>query len=126
MKKSLFMLLVVVLMAASTCWAEKPAANPAEYTVAIHVQSSRLTPACSDVTNGNSYCRWMQHLTALINGKKCELDSIIVPPDLLRVGDYKAKMLKEETKHPYEYLRTYELLFSDGTVRDYYVSNESE
>jgi hypothetical protein len=126
MKSFQFVLLVALLMTVATGWSEKPAPNPAEYTVAIHVQSSRLTPACSDVTNGNSFCRWTQHLTVLINEKKCELDSTIVTPDLLRVGDYKAKMLKEETKHPYEYLRTYEFLFSDGTIRDYYVMGESE
>jgi hypothetical protein len=107
-------------------WAEKPAPNPAEYTVAIHVQSSRLAEDCSEVTQGNSVCGWVQQLKVLIDGKKYELNGTSRSADLLRVGDYKAKILREETKHPYEYLRTYEFLFPDGTVRDYYVSNESE
>ncbi|MGA3047326.1 MAG: hypothetical protein ABSD67_11920 [Terracidiphilus sp.] len=126
MKRFVFALGVALLIAAVPSWTEKLAPNPAEYTVAIHVQSSRLAVDCSDVTGGNSVCGWVQQLKVLIDGKKFELNGTSRSADLLRVGDYKAKTLKEETKHPYEYLRTYEFLFPDGTVRDYYVSNESE
>jgi hypothetical protein len=115
-----------LLLAPALAWAEKPAPNPADYTIAVHVQFSRLTLNCGDVTNGSSICRWMQHLTVLIDGKKYELDGAIKSVDLLRVGDYKAKVLKEETKRAYEYSRTYEFLFPDGSTRDYYVAGESE
>jgi hypothetical protein len=123
MKKVLFALMLVT---PALVLAEKPPPNPADYTVAIHVQSSRLVVNCSDSTNGNSVCGWAQHLTVLINGKKYSLASGFTTEDLLRVGDYKARILKEETKHTYEYLRTYESLFADGTTRNYYVAEETE
>jgi len=123
MKKILFALM---LLTPALAGAEKPAPNPADYTVAIHVQSSRLVVDCSDVTQGNSVCGWAQHLTVLINGKKYELDSGMTAENLLRVGDYRAKILKDETKHTYEYVRTYEFLFADGSTRSYYVAEESE
>jgi hypothetical protein len=45
---------------------------------------------------------------------------------LLRTGNYKARMLKDDTKRGYEYNRTYELLFSDGGTRKYRVTGEQE
>ena len=120
--------IALLLLTSAFAWAEKPAPNPADYTVAIHVQSSRVVVDCSDVTSGNSVCGWGQQLTVLINGKKYGLDSAAMmrTADLLRVGDYKAKILNDETKHTYEYLRTYEILFVDGTTRSYYVAEETE
>lgn len=118
--------LAVFLMVSAMSWAEKPAPNPADYSILVHVLSSHIDTACSDVTNGNSFCDWNQRLTVLINGKKYELDSVIKKPDLLRVGDYKSKILKEENIHTYEYFRTYEFLLPDGSTRDYYVASESE
>jgi hypothetical protein len=46
--------------------------------------------------------------------------------DLLRIGDYKAKILKDETSRPYEYERTYEFHFADGKTRRYVVVGEFE
>jgi hypothetical protein len=123
MKKVLFALL---FLTPALAWAEKPAPKPADYTISVHVQASRLTTDCGDVTGGSSICWWLQRLTVLIDGKKYELDSNIKTADLLRVGDYKAKLLKEETKRPYEYMRNYEFLFSDGTTRVYSLAGETE
>lgn len=47
-------------------------------------------------------------------------------PKLLRVGDYKARIAKDDTASAYEYLRDYELLFADGKTRLYNVVSESE
>ncbi|MGA9672621.1 MAG: hypothetical protein WBQ94_25620 [Terracidiphilus sp.] len=121
MKNFAFALLVASLMAAAPGWAEKPAPNAAEYTVAIQVQSSRLTTIC-----GSGLCNQFQSLSVTIEGKRYELTSKRMVMDVLRVGDFKAKMIKEETTKPYQYQRTYEFLFSDGTVRDYSVTGESE
>ena len=46
--------------------------------------------------------------------------------DLLRVGDYKARIFKDEKDRPYEYQRTYEFLISDGGIRRYVVVGETE
>jgi hypothetical protein len=51
---------------------------------------------------------------------------------LLRIGDYKAKLLPEEQRDgdiplgSYEYRRRYEFLFPDGRTRKYTVVGESE
>lgn len=118
-------LIAFFLIVPSLGWAEKAKPNPADYTIAVHVQSSHLVEFCGDSTNGNSVCSWQQKLTVLIDGKKYELQS---GPKvaLLRVGDYKAKIAKDETQRSYEYLRTYEFLFPDGQTREYSVIGETE
>jgi len=110
-------LLVSLLLVPALVWATQSAPNPADYTTTVHVQSSRMS------WYG---CRTqVQHLTVSIDGKKYELEgpgAIAV----LRVGDYKAKVAKEEAKRVYEYFRTYEFLFADGTTRKYDVVGEGE
>jgi len=118
-------LVALVFLASTWAWAEK-APNPADYTIAIHVQTSRVVQICGDVTLGSNVCSWDQHLSVLINGKKFELVGNSRGLVLLRAGDYKAKILKDETKKPYEYMRIYQFLFSDGTTRDYHVAEESD
>ena len=59
--------------------------------------------------------------------KKYELkEGGTVRADLLRVGDYKAKIVENETSNPYEYHRAYEFLFTVGQTLQYIVSGESE
>ena len=121
MKKAL---LVILLLAPLFAWAEKP--NPTDYTTDIHVQSSRLVMYYGDVTQGSSVNSWTQDLSAVIGGKKYELLGSIKGTYLLRVGSYKAKILKEETKGTYEYDLTYQFLFPDGTTRNYLVVGEQQ
>jgi hypothetical protein len=122
-KKALFAILLFVPVMAL---AEKQPANPADYTIAVHVQSSRLVDFCSDVTNGVSVCYWEQVLSVVIDGNKYELQSARTAMNVLRLGDYKAKIAKDENKHAYEYGRTYEFLFPDGQTRQYFVVGESQ
>jgi hypothetical protein len=110
---------LAILLAASAVWAsdkEKP--NPADYSIQIHVQASRLVDICAPG------CAWVPHLMVIIDGKKYELSDTITRNDLLRVGDYKARILKDE--RTYEYLRTYELLLPDGWPRKFVVVGEFE
>jgi len=116
MRKILFAILILV---PALAWAAKPAPNPADYTITVHVQSSRL-----NVVQGWSNPS-LHHLTVLIDGKKFELEGG-GGLGVLRVGDYKAKIASDETKRPYEYLRVYEFLFADGTTRQYRVVGEGE
>jgi len=111
---------ILFLTSAFAC-AEKPKPNPNDYTIAIHVQSSRQISQCT----GNGLCEPEQQLDVTMNGKKYELQSAIAV-DLLRVGDYKAKIAKDQTRHAYEYTRVYEFLFPDGSTRLYSVIGESE
>jgi hypothetical protein len=67
-----------------------------------------------------------QKLNVTIDGKKYEMEEQRPRIDLLRIGDYKAKILKDETSRPYEYERTYEFHFADGKTRRYVVVGEFE
>jgi hypothetical protein len=118
-------LISILLIAPSVGWTEKPKPNPADYTITVHVQSSQLVEFSGDVTQGSSVSGWQQKLSVIIDGKKYELQSGF-KIELLRVGDYKAKITEDETLHSYEYLRTYEFLFPDGQTRQYFVVGESE
>jgi hypothetical protein len=119
MKKAL---LTILLLAPVLAWGgnSKPAPNPADYTIAVHVQYSSLDKfvTSSDVT--------FQRLTVLINGKKYELEDTHWRRDLLRVGEYKGRILKDETDRSYEYQRIYEFLMPDGETRQYGVVGEYE
>ncbi|MGD0478791.1 MAG: hypothetical protein ABSA42_01395 [Terracidiphilus sp.] len=123
MKKAL---LAIFLVLPAMALAEKQPANGADYTVAVHVQSSRLVEFCSDVSNGSSLCNWEQVLSVVIDGNKYELESAKAAANLLRLGDYKAKITKDESAHAYEYNRTYEFLFPDGQTRQYIVVGETQ
>src|SRR5208283_315521 len=115
-------LLTILLLVPALVWAEKPAPNPADYTITVHVRSSRWTWSCFNSGGQPPALCGVQPLTVLVDGIKYELEGHAA--DLLRVGDYKAKIDKDETKRPYEYQRVYEFLFPDGTTRKYTVVGE--
>jgi hypothetical protein len=118
--------LAILLLAPALAWAKsKPAPNPADYTITVHVQSSQSVGPQVQLT-AHSW-GWVQQLTVTIDGKKYELrEGNTARADLLRVGDYKAKIATDEAAHPYEYHRVYEFLFADGQTRQYVVVGESE
>ena len=125
MKKALF---AILFMLPALAWA-KP--KPADYTLTVHVQSSRLVQECSDWGLGRTACGRSLYLNVVIDGKKYELygggDDY-----LLRLGDYKAKLLPDDSStsdNPppaYEYRPSYEFLFPDGKTRKFSVVSESE
>jgi len=127
MKKVLVALLLFV---PALTWAEKPTPNLADYAVGVHVQSSRLITQCGMVTGGSNLCYQGQQLEVLIDGKRLELQGGFgigkSAPKLLRVGDYKAKVVNEDTSLTYEYSRTYEFIFPDGKTAQYLVVYETE
>jgi hypothetical protein len=69
-----------------------------------------------------------QHLDVTIDGKKYEMVGNKAKKNVyvLRLGDYKAKVLKEDTSRTYEYNRSYQFLFVDGTTGDFQVTGEEE
>ena len=118
-------LIALLVLTPSLAVAQKAEAGSTDYTIAVHVQSSRLVNECGSDTKGSS-CDWSQRLTVMIDGKKYELEEQRSRVDLLRVGDYKAKIVKDETTRAYEYWRIYELQFADGKTRKYTVVGETE
>lgn len=115
MKKVL--IAILLLSSAFACAEKKPSANPADYTIAVHVQSSQLVDSHGGTQS--------QLLDVIVGGKKYELEAwpfyVVLP-----VGDYKARISKENISPNHEYSRVYELLFADGTTRRYTVVGESE
>ena|ERR1700678_3415798 len=115
MNKRNNIVLALILVLPSFLCAENP--NPSDYPVAVHVQSSRLVVSHDGVT---------QDLTATIDGKHVELEGALTQQYVLRTGDYKAKVVKDEHSRSYEYQKTYEILFSDGKTRKFLVVGEDE
>lgn len=103
--------LVVLLLISALAWASP---NPAEYTVNVHVSSSRI-----DVERG------YQLLNVVIDGKKYELASELRIGWLLALGDYKAKLVKDEHSE-YDSVRVYEFLFSDKKTRKFEIVGQAE
>jgi len=110
-------LIAILLMTPALAFADKkPAPNPADYTITVHVYSSQVI----DRTGTPK-----QILDVVIDGKKYELEALPYI-DVLPVGDYKAKIFNEKISSNQQYSRVYELLFTDGTTRRYDVVGESE
>jgi hypothetical protein len=118
----------LILLSSVSMFAQEAKPKLDEYTIDVHVRSSRLAGACGGVMLGTSSCSANQQLNVEINGKTYDLTSqdLGAHVALLRTGNYKARMLKDDTKRGYEYNRTYELLFSDGGTRKYRVTGEQE
>ena len=109
MKKTLA---VILLLFSTLAWAGS-ASNPSDYTLNVHVSSSR-------VTDRNSL-----RLTVTVDGKKLELSSV-VGPILLVLGDYKAKLTRDDHKNTYDSYQVHEFRFPDGKTRKYYLVGVTE
>jgi hypothetical protein len=105
---------ILLLAPALACAEKKPAQNPADYAVTVHVQSSEAL-----IGSG------MQQLNVIIGGKHYELEAAAYAK-VLPVGDYMARISQDKIDQDKQYVRIYELLFADGTTRKYQVVGESE
>jgi len=107
--------LAVVLLFSALAWAGSEP-NPAEYTINVHVSSSRI----------NS--RGLIRLKAILAGKKYELEGLDAENSLLVPGDYKAKTLPLKVKdvHTYDVYGNYEIIFPDQKTRRYALVGISE
>jgi hypothetical protein len=105
-------LFVLLLLAAFA-----PAAPaPDVYSIEVHVISSHFPPL--RVAG--------QNLNVIINGKKYELNGSADDGSLLALGDYKAKLVKDDHKTTYESVQVYEFLFADKKTRKFEVVGQSE
>ena len=111
MKKLAFL---VLLFSAFACAADP---NPAEYTINVHVSSSRMVMNASPA--------FSQELDVIIDGKRYELMAFN-PNALLALGDYKAKLVKDEHPSAYDSLQIYEFLFPDKKIRKFTVVGVTE
>ncbi len=75
----------------------------------------------------HSSCGSVQQISVLIDGAKYEMESVTaLPKGIIALGDYKAKLVKDQQKPTREFNRTYSLMFPDGSTRDFVVTGELE
>lgn len=111
--------LTILLLLSTSTWAASP--NPADYTINVHVNTSRMKIEY----DGNIATVW-QELNVLIGGKKYELRSDRSLRALLELGDYKARLVKDEHNSSYDSYQAYEFLFPDNKTRQFDVVGQSE
>ena len=109
MKK--FAFAICLLFAITICAHAKTPPNPADYTITVHVTGSHIAFHGMDV----------EFLDVTIDGQRYELRCAQMATDLLRPGDYKARISKDEHDRPYEFLRIYELLLTNNKTRQFQV-----
>jgi hypothetical protein len=105
---ALFVLLLVATLA--------PAAPaPDDYSINVHVTSSYIL-------GGGG-----QGLDVVIHAKKYQLGGDPTRgPAILALGDYRAKLVKDEHPTAYESHQEYEFLFSDNKTKKFGVIGQSE
>jgi hypothetical protein len=122
MKSFLLMILLWLLPAAAFAGDKQPA-NPADYTITVHVEASY---ARSSSSNGLYFP--YQRLKAVINGKNVELTggTGATLSGVLALGDYKAKVVPTphapKVARGYVVYLTYEFLFPDGKTEQYAIT----
>ncbi|MFZ0686403.1 MAG: hypothetical protein WAM89_12740 [Terriglobales bacterium] len=104
--------LAILLLTSLVAWAGGEP-NPADYTVNVHVS------AASKDVKGSLI------LDVIIDGKKYQLSGG-VGGMLLALGDYKAKLVKNEHKTAYSSYQVYEFLFPDKKTKQFVVIGQSE
>jgi len=106
------LLTVVLILLSAAAWAGTEP-NPADYSINVHVSSSRM------VLEGEANA-FSQKLSVTINEKKYELRCPGVNA-LLALGDYKAKLVRNDHRTAYDSYQVYEFLFPDNKTRKFEV-----
>jgi hypothetical protein len=112
--------IAVLLLFSALAWAASEL-KPADFTINVHVSSSAL-----DIGYVGSTMISVQKLHVLIEGKKYELRSIGPGNAVLALGDYKAKLVRDEHKTTYDSIQVYEFLFTDNKTRTFEVIGVTE
>jgi hypothetical protein len=95
------------------------APSASDYDISVHVSATRMT------RYGNS--AYYQSLSVIIDGKRYELESLGAPNALLTLGDYKARLVKDQHwAGTYDSWRVYEFSFPDNKKRQFVVVGQSE
>jgi hypothetical protein len=110
--------LTVLLLFSTFAWAGANP-DPSEYNVNVHVAASQM------VIEGTAIAH-SQKLNVVIDGKKYELKSDSRPNALLALGDYKAKIVRDDHRMAYDSYKVYEFLLSDLKTRKFIVVGQTE
>lgn len=112
-------ILILTLLLPASLWSGSPAD---EYPISVHVVSSSFVT----VPSFGGGAGVQQKLNVVIGGKKYELTEGPSKGGLLALGDYKAKLIKDEHATAYESRQEYEFQFPDKKTRKFYVTGQSE
>jgi hypothetical protein len=110
---------LVFVLLLSTISAGNPNPDVPGYTVNVHVTTSRM------VTR-DPHASFYQELSVVIGAKKYELASDGASNTLLALGDYNAKLVKDDHRNAYDSYQVYEFLFSDNKTRKFIVVGQTE
>lgn len=105
------LVVTILFLMSSLAWAGST--DPTDYTVNVHVSKSYYG------SHGE------QRLKVLIDGHKCEL-SATGDTMLLALGDYKARLVKDEHRGTYAVHKVYEFLFPDKKTRKFWLVGQTE
>jgi hypothetical protein len=98
----------------------RPAFGVTDYSINIHVTETRMV-------RDNRSLAYHQNLIVTIDGKRCELESFDFPNTLLQLGNYKARLVKDQHfSGTYESYRVYELLLPDDKKRQFLLVGQWE
>jgi len=97
--------------------------KPDNYSIVVHVAASRIA-----VESWGTNVQFAQKLDVTIDGKKYELEFTkqFGPVSLLRLGDYRAKLIEQDDTSSYELNQVYEFKFADGKTRKFNVIGTKE
>jgi hypothetical protein len=113
MKIKLALSLFALLLSVNAWGGTAP--NAADYTINVHVTRARMS-------DGR-----LEKLNVVIDGAKYELEAgTPAPYALLALGDYKAKVVKDERKESYYSIREYEFLFPNNKTTRFFVVGQTE
>lgn len=92
-----------------------------DYSINIHVSTTHMVRERGDSAR-------LQQLDVIIDGKKLQLESESIPNALLSLGDYKAKLVKDEHWRgaTYDSYQVYEVMLPDKHTRRFIVVGQSE
>lgn len=106
-----------LLLLVTFAWA---APNTHDFNIDVHVTATQM------VHYGASRA-YHQKLSVIIDGKKCELESLDMPNALLALGDYKGRLAKNQHwAGEYDSWRVYELLLPDKKTRHFVLVGQFE
>ncbi len=113
-----------VLLLSTACLAQS---QTDDYSITVHVSASRWV-----MEPGLGGPQSVPRLHVVIHGKKYELAAPVVRSNfeagvtLLTIGDYKAKLIRDPHKTPYESSQAYEFQYPDKKTQKFIVVAQSE
>ena len=118
----------LILACSHRAFAANDKSDPSQFPLAVHISGTGYNPFSAD--DGPN--RVLEIVSATINGKHYQLYGRTSSAHakccngLINPGDYRARLSKDEHRTSYESSQEFEILFPDGTTRNFEVIAQSE